>query len=922
MTLSPGTRLGPYEILSALGAGGMGEVYRAHDAKLHRDVAIKTLLPAVANDPDRLARFSREAQLLASLNHPNIGAIYGFEESGGVRALVMELVEGPTLADRVAEGRVPVDEALPLAKQIAEALEAAHEQGIIHRDLKPANIKLRPDGTVKVLDFGLAKALDPIAASSANATMSPTLSLHATQAGLILGTAAYMSPEQARGKIVDKRTDVWAFGVVLFEMLTGARAFPGDDVTDTIVAVVSKEPDWEALPPVASGVLPLLRRCLKKDPKARMRDIGEARLQIDDLVSGVPEDRTVRSPLTPLTRRRVAAAIAALAGTALIAALVTWTVMRPPPQAPRLPTRFAIVPPTLGLSGTDRDLALSPDGRHVVYRAAGGQGGSPLIMRAMDSLDGLSLAGIVGARAPFFSPDSRWIAFFEGGQLKKASIAGGPAIALCRFGGLPRGASWGDDDTIIFATNDPTTGTSGLWQVAARGGAPTILTKPDAAQREGGHWFPSVLPENRGVLFTIAAPDQLEGARVAVLDLRTGQHTTLIRGASQAEYVETGHLVYAAAGALRAVRFDLATLRVSGDPVTVVEHVMMTSTGAANYAVSGLGTLVYVPGGVEGPPATPRSLVWVDRKGHETPIKATPRAYSAPRVSPDGTRVALEIHDQEHDLWVWDLGRETLTRLTAGSSFNGWPIWTFDSQRIIFASTRAGVLNLYGQAADGSGTVDRLTTSATNQLPTSITPDGTSVVGYAGDAGARDIVLFSLASSASQPRSGPPRAGAGGSEAVPLIHTPADESNAEVSPDGHYLAYQSIESRQSEIFVRPFPHVDGGRWLVSTAGGTRPAWSRSGRELFYLDGANTLTAVPVQTSAGTFSAGRPVRVFDTTYAYASPLATRSYDVSPDGQRFLMIKDSTTTGHENESATSLVFVLNWFEELKAKLSASK
>jgi len=608
-----------------------------------------------------------------------------------------------------------------------------------------------------------------------------------------------------------------------------------------------------------------------------------------------------------------------------------WTVVRPAPQAPALPSRFAIVSPPgqpVNVSGSDRDLAVSPDGRHLVYRFGGtNTAGSPLMVRAIDQLDAQPLAGITYAYAPFFSPDSQWIGFFENAELKKVSIRGGPAVTLSPVTGGSLGASWRDDNTIVFATDEPDTG---LWRVSADGGRPAPLTKPDVTQREGDHGFPSVLPGGRGVLFTIAAAGQADNAQVAVLDLTTGHRKTLVRG-SQAEYVAasrgsgqalstdsgqaTGYLIYAAAaGTLRAVQFDPVRLEVRSEPVTVVEHVMMKPTGAANYAVSRPGTLVYMPGGASAQ-TTPRSLVWVDRKGHEEPIRAPPRAYGTPRLSPDGTRVAAEIYDQNTDIWIWDFARETLRRLTFDPGGNGMSVWTPDGRQIIFQSTRTGVSNVYRQAADGTGTVDRLATSAIPQWPTSITPDGTYLVGF--DLLSRtsaDVVLFPLTRPVRRPGSGPARGGSP-SRVEPLAETRFKGRFADFSPNGRYLAYQSAETGRNEVYVRPFPRVDSGRWQVSTVGGTRPAWARSGGELFYLDESNTLKSVLVRTSGPTFSAGSPTTVFDTKYVESNP--SRHYDVSADGQRFLMIKDNAT-GDPNATPASMVVVLNWLEELKQRV----
>jgi serine/threonine-protein kinase len=917
--LAAGLRIGPYEIVAPLGAGAMGEVYRASDSTLKRDVALKVLPERFALDPGRSARFKREAQLLATLNHPNIGAIYGLEESNGARALVLELVDGPTLADRIALGPISLEEALTIARQIAEAVEAAHEKGIIHRDLKPANIKIDRNGVVKVLDFGLAKVWD--GAPQSDLSESPRLTATDLGERTVLGTPAYMSPEQARGQSLDRRTDIWSFGCVLYEMLTGRAPFAGDTISDTLAAILEREPDQTMLP--ADTPVPirrLLRRCLEKDRKKRLDSAADARLEIEDAIA-FPAAEMLARAATP-SRRVSPASIAAVAGVTVIAVLVAW-MMRPAPTVPVLPARFAILPAPgvpLNVSGLDRDLALSPDGRRLVYRAGGSNtAGSPLMVRAIDRLDAQPVADVSAAYAPFFSPDNRWIGFFENTDLKKVSIAGGPAITLCQFSGIPLGATWGDDNTITFATNAPRTG---LWRVSADGGEPAILTTPDPAAHEGTYSFPSVLPLGRGVLFTIATASPADRS-VAVLDLKTGQRKTLIRGGSDAQYVETGHLIFAAAGALSAVRFDPARLEVLGDPVTVVDRVMMKPTGAANYAVSRAGTLVYIGAGLSEMTA-PRALVWVDRKGHEEPTGAPPRAYGTPRLSPDGTRVAAEIYDQSTDVWIWDFARETLRRLTFDASGNGMSVWTPDSRQIIFESGRAGMPSVYKQAADGTGTVDRLSTSATPQWPTSITPDGAWLAGF--DLLPRtvpNVVFLPLTPAPVRPSSDPApldqargRPGVSQSPVEPLAETRFNGAMADFSPNGRYLAYQSNESGRSEIHVRPFPRVDNGRWQVSTAGGTRPVWARSGRELFYLDASNALTAVPVGTSEPTISIGSPAKVFDTKYAEPNP--SRHFDVSADGQRFLMLKASAT-GDPTATPVSMVLVEHWFEELKQRVN---
>ena len=907
-----GRRIGPYEVAEKVGAGGMGEVYRAHDIRLNRQVAMKVLLPAVAGDPDRLARFSREAQVLASLNHPHIAHVHGLEEvppaSAGhasTLALVMELVEGPTLADRIAQGKLPVAEALTIAGQIAEALEAAHEQGIVHRDLKPTNVKIRHDGTVKVLDFGLAKALVAPSVSGGDHTPTPTPSPHATVAGLIVGTAAYMSPEQARGRPVEKRADIWAFGCVLYEMLTRRRVFDGDTPTDVLAAVLTHEPDWTLLPiETPDAIRTLLRRCLEKERKNRLESAADARLEISDALVAPAVEAGTR---TERFRRLMPAGMAALAAMAVIAPIVAWIALRPAPPDRVRSSRFAIVTPAgqpLNVASNDRDVAFSPDGRYLVYRFGGSTtNGAPLMVRDIDRLDARPIGGFIVAYTPFLSPDSRWIGFFEDSQLKKVPIAGGAVVTLTPVQGAVLGASWGDDNTIVFATDDPRTG---LWRVSADGGVPRLLTTPDAASHESDHQFPVVLPGSRGVVFTIAAAGPTAGARLAVLDLATGRHATLLPEGNTAEYVD-GYLVYATAGAVRAVRFDPVSFALLSDPVTVVEGVMTKPSGAANYAVSRRGTLVYVPEGAA--QATPiSSLVWVDRHGVEEPIGMPARAYGPPRLSPDGARVALGIAQEENtEIWIGDLARGTQRRLTISPDMDGLPVWTPDGRQIIFMSARNGALNWYRQSADGTGAVERLTTSESHQWPVSITSQGTRVFGFKRAPKINDVIMADLTPA--------PSGAARAPRAAPIVRTLFAGDFPEISPDGRYLAYKSIESGHQEIYVRPFPQVDGGRWQVSTGGGTRAAWARSGRELFYLDASNTLIAVPVRTSGSTFSMGTPAKVFDNKYVEPNP--ARHYDIALDGRRFLMLKPREA---EDPDATpaSMVVVEHWFEELESRV----
>jgi eukaryotic-like serine/threonine-protein kinase len=919
LSLSSGTRLGPYEIVSALGAGGMGEVYRARDSKLNRDVALKILPEAVAIDSERIARFRREAQLLASLNHPHIAAIYGFEDSGSIHALVLELVEGPTLADRIAQGPLPLAEALPIAKQIADALEAAHEQGIIHRDLKPANIKVRADGTVKVLDFGLAKAMDPPSSMSPQVTAAPTITSPAMMTGLgtILGTAAYMSPEQAKGRPADKRSDVWAFGCVLYEMLTAVRPFEGEDIADTLAFVLTKEPDWSKLPsnlPPAIGLV--LRRCLMKDRKRRIGDIAAVQFALEDpgaLGSGVMPAPALHAVSRPRWRDAATFLAAVLVGAAAAAA-VAWQWGRLNQRAPQ-PIRFTIVPPSNqplsllspGGSGNvmDRAIAISPDGRNIVYRAGDVQN-AQLMVRAIDQLDARSL-GVGAVREAVFSPDGQWIAFFTQSELRKVSVSGGPSVAICKFAGNPRGLSWGDNETLVFASVGNTTG---VFTVPAAGGDIKTMFEADQS-KDGVFWFPSLLPGGRALLLTqipaaVMSVSQMDQAQVVVFNTETKERKVVIRGGANAHYVDTGHLVYTLGGALRAVRFDLKRLEAIGEPVPILDGISTGSTGQANVAISRTGTLLYVPGATAVAASPQLSLVWVNRQGREEPIAAPLRAYMYPRISPDGTRVALDIRDQENDIWIWDLKRQTLTRLTFDPGLDRAPVWTPDGRRVIFSSQaqNSGQGNLFWKPADGTGSAERLTTSGDAQYPSSISPDGTRLVYRDDDQKTkRDIAFLTLDDKRQSQR---------------ILQTTFNEENGEVSPDGRWLAYQSDESGQSQVYVRPFPKVDDGRWQISPSGGSRPLWARNGRELFYLDATNLLMAVPVQTSPA-FSAGNPAKVFDTRYAV--PQNARTYDVSPDGQRFLMIKTNQQTERSaGQAPASIVVVVNWLEELKQRVPA--
>ncbi|HET9384742.1 MAG TPA: protein kinase [Gemmatimonadales bacterium] len=900
--LAAGRRVGPYEVVATLGAGGMGEVYRARDTKLRRDVALKVLPERFALDPDRSARFTREAHLLATLNHPNIATIYGLEESGpstgsgqaAVQALVMELVDGPTLADRIALGPIPVAEALTIARQMADALEAAHEKGIIHRDLKPANIKITGTGVVKVLDFGLAKVWDGGPQSDLSASQKLTVTGLGERS--VLGTPAYMSPEQARGQSLDKRTDIWSFGCVLYEMLTGRAPFPGDTISDTLASVLHGEPDWAALPAtVPAAVRTLIRRCLEKDNRQRIADISVAQFVLDDPAgvasAGAPGSSTAIAPRPPLWRRLAIPSAAWLIGV-VMAGFAVWFAM--PSTAPIRVSRTFITQPSAAAPSLDRlSLAVTPDGTRVVYVGANN---TALFVRALDQLNATSLTGLGEPYGAFVSPDGQWIGFFEGViALKKVAITGGPAETLGRPGGTAFGASWGADGTIIFATNVRTTG---LLRIDDTGGEPTVLTRPNRAGGEDDHYWPEILPGGQAVLFTITATTRgLDQERIAVLDLQTGTQTVLIRGGSHARYVSSGHLVYAAAGRLHAVAFDLARLAVVGTPVAIQPEVLPPPTSTdAGWAVAADGTLVYVSGGVS---IVERSLVWVDRQGQETPIPDAPtRNYAFPRLSPDGRRLAIYIPDQEIDIWLWDLARATLTRATFDPTVDVFPVWRRpDGRQLLFSSVRAGAVNLFAQAADGGGDVTQLTKSPNVQHATSVSPEGTRLVfTETATATGQDVMQLRL----------------DGTQAVtPLVQSPFNERNGEVSPDGRWLAYEANDSGPYNIYVRPFPEASSGYWQVTTEGGTRPLWARNSHELFYLSLTGALMRVGV-VPGPTWAATAPIKLFEGRYGAAASQSGRTYDISPDGKRFLMIKPVVDP---TAAPAGLVVVQNWLEDLK-------
>ena len=888
MSITSGRRFGIHEIGEPLGAGGMGEVYRARDKTLERDVAIKVLPESFASDANRVARFEQEAKTLASLNHPNIAQIYGLERAEGKTAIVMELVEGPTLADRIAQGPLPADEALNVAMQILAALEAAHERQIIHRDLKPANIKLRPDGTVKVLDFGIAKALDMRLTSG---PQSPIMTTPVTQSGVILGTAAYMAPEQARGKGVDQRADIWAFGCVLYEMLTGQPAFGGEDVTITLARVLERDTNMSSLPGlITPAVRHTLKLCLEKDPKKRLHAVGDVRLALEGrFESGLPGSAAA-SIAAPLWRRALP-----VAATAIVAGLVVGVVVWPGSQSePRPVRRFAYVLP---FDHTFRNvgrpvLAVSPDGRYFAYNTARG-----IFLRSMDELDARLIPGTEEAlRGPLFSADSRSIGYFtQTSEIKRISVSGGAPVAIADHRGNGSiGAVWASDDTILFGDAD------GIYRVPATGGVPELVVPSEGPSRM---YVGALLPDGDSVLVTErrSAGADWDAAEILTYSLSTGARTVLTTGGS-AQYLPTGHLVYALGDTLFGVAFDAETLTLSGGPVPLVQGVMRSGnfTGAANFGVSNDGTLVYVRGDL----ATFRNtLVWVDRDGREEPIDVPPRNYIYAQLSPDETRVALDSRDEDEDIWVFDLGRKTLQRLTFDPGLNRTPVWSPDGTRLAFTREVESEEAAYWQAADGSGVAERLTggvrdsTGAGVTFPSAFLPDGS---GLLYSIGTQDLGMVSI--------------GAAPAEA-PIIAGAANEHNPIVSPDGRWLAYQSNESGRYEIYVRPFPAVDSGRWQISTNEGTRPEWSADGKELFYFredsSAGAEIVAVPVELGE-TFRAGAPETLFSGPYLAGQALRG-IYDVTNDSQRFLLIK--RVAGEREGAVQTIVIVENWLDELK-------
>jgi len=878
-----GKTLSHYKVIEKIGQGGMGEVYRAEDTNLSREVAIKVLPEQFTKDPQRLARFEREAKLLASLNHPNIAAIYGFEKAEGVHFLALELVPGETLQELVAKGPVPVEEALEVCRQIAEGVEAAHEKGVIHRDLKPANVKVTPEGKVKILDFGLAKAFEEETPDT-DISQSPTLTEEMTRAGVILGTAAYMSPEQAKGEEVDRRADIFAFGCVLYELLTGKRTFDGKTITETLGAIIHKEPDWDGLPASTPWrIQELLRRCLTKDAHDRLRDIATVRIEVKlALQEPATQSPTGVARAVQPGRQRWALGVALVLG-AVIASLAFWLFIQPSSPEQSL-SRFVIrpSPPVVLASTLSKEVAISPDGRQLVYQGVG-EGGVQLYLRSLDDFVDRPIPGTANiSGAVFFSPDGESIGFFAEGKLKKTSLAGGSPITLCDAPPTLQTGDW-FEDTIVFTARFSSG--QGLYRVSANGGEPEMLASVKFDEGEQGYLLPDFLPDGKHILFTIGLTT---GFQTALLSLETGERKVVLENARQAHYLPTGHLIYAqgATGNLMAVPFDLATLEVTSDPVTVLQGVRQTSPVYVDYALSDEGTLVYVPdsGGL-------RTLVWVDREGQEERLGAEPGGYNDPRISPDGLRLAVTVNESgSSDVWIYDLERETLTRLTFDPGTDHWPIWTPDSQRVVFDSTREGIPhNLFWKAADGTGPVERLTTSPNTQGAYSFSPDGKSLV-HRETSISLDLHVLSME---------------GEFTSQPLLDSEFNEQRAAISPSGRFIAYESNESGQNEIYARPFPNVDDGKWQISRDGGTAPVWHPKEEEVIYRNGS-ALIVVGIKTEP-TFTAGSPAVLF--TGNYLNHIANRQYDISPDGQRFLMITE------DQQETAQIHVVLNWFEELK-------
>ena len=900
MTFSPGQRWGQYEVLSTLGVGGMGEVYRARDTRLQRDVAIKALPRHLAEDPERLARLAREARLLAALNHPNVAAIYGLEEADGSPFLVMECVEGQSLAQRLAAGPLPVEDALSVGAQIASGLEAAHAAGVIHRDLKPANVMIRPDGSVKILDLGLARAIEPVAAAT-DPSLSPTVTSAPTGTGVILGTAAYMSPEQARGRPVDKRSDVFSFGCVLYESLTGARAFPGETVSDSLAAILRAEPDWSALPAETPGLVrTLLRRCLQKDPKKRLHDIADARIEIEEAVSAPAAERGEPIPAAPSKRTRPFLWVGAGVLIGTVAAFSAGRLFGRPEKRGS-PSLRAVLPLPAGteLSFANRPaIAVSPDGRTVVFRATS-QGVARLYRRGLDASAAEPVAGTEGGFAPFFSPDGEWLGFFTTTEMKKVPLAGGEPIRISLVPPVTGGAAWDMDGTIVFTL----TANGPLSRISDTGGRFEMVSTLDSSRGEHSHLWPQILPQGRGILVTMVLGQDFQdvaSSQIVVLDPKNGHRTVVLEGSPFARYA-AGHLVFVRGGAMFRVPFDLTRLSVTGSPVALSERITIDSDfGSASFAITTDGTLVYA----EGPPVVePNSVVLrLDRQGAEKPLPLPAAHYTRPCLSPDGKTLALMKCDGNPcKLFLYDLERNVLSPLTSepGRFLN--PVWSPDGRRLAYSGFEVGAPTLYVKNADGSSRPQRLTNAPTEtreaaEFPNSWSPDGRTIAyilvsRVVTGKGERDVWLVSP-DGKQKPR--------------PWLESPYAETASAFSPDGRWMAYVSDESGRKEVYVRPFSGA-GGRIKISSEGGVEPVWTRGGRELLYRQG-NQFLSVDIRTEPG-LAAGTPRVLFSGDFLPGGREdAPFQYAVSADGNVIYAVREIAVPEPERH----LAVVTNWLE----------
>jgi serine/threonine-protein kinase len=906
--LTGGTRLGSYEIVSPLGAGGMGEVYRARDNKLGRQVALKVIPDAFAMDPERLARFEREAQLLASLNHPNIAALYGLEESQGTRALVMELVEGDTLAERLAHGPLPLDEAVACARQIAEALEYAHEHGVVHRDLKPANIKLLPDGTAKVLDFGLAKAQ---AADNAGGSpvSSPTLTAAATKMGMIIGTAAYMSPEQAKGRAVDRRSDIWSFGCVLYEMMAGKLAFQGETVTDTLAAVVRGEPDWILLPATTPVTLRrLIERCLRKDLKNRLQAIGDARIALEECLSGetaVPPPAA--AAIAPRPRSALFMAVPwALAVVLALLSLLIWRPWKvsPAPQVVRLTADLGVEGDLYTAYGASA--VLSPDATRIAYVVVDGNRVRHLWWRSLDEAKPKLLPGTDGARDPFFSPDGRWIGFFAENQLKKLAVEDGAIVSLCTITD-DRGGAWGEDNTIIFA---PQTRTSLMW-IPAGGGTPTAISKLQG--NEVTHRWPQFLPGGKVIIYTASDDgNNYENSNIIAQVIATGERKILYHGGYAPHYLPGGYLVFVHQGTLFGMRFDPGKLEVRSQPVPIVGGIVSAfGSAGSQMSFSNSGMAAYMAGNVN--TSELFDVEWLNSRGKSSPLASAPKTYWALAFSPNGNLLALGIEEGgSQDILVDDYKRDVITRLTFGSPSNMYPEWTPDGKYVSFATDEPGAkFSLSWKRADGGGEKQVLLEDALRFGPVTWSPDRKSTVftRITHGGAASDLFRATL--------EGNDKAGWKLGSIQPFVTATGLQTQPAFSPDGKWVAYQSNETGTWEIFVRPFPGP-GGRWQVSQGGGFFPHWSAATHELFFENNEKQLMTAKYAATADTFSPSTPQMWSSVNLGVRGPVNT-NFTVHPDGTRVAVLRDYSPTGkHEPMRIT---YVFNFTREVEEKLAGT-